>query len=100
MMMARCERNVNEVSGHRFWAAAALVVAIATIVFAIDVALSRIPKGFSVVACVVLAVAAAAFGLTRRGAARIIALAVAVLLLATSITLVFVEHDPSDDVLF
>src|SRR6201987_5867195 len=98
-MIRRCERNVNVMGGHRFWAAAALVVAIATIVFAIDVALSRIPKGFSVVACVVLAGAAAAYGLMRRGAPRVIALAVAVLLLATSITLVFVEHDPSDDVL-
>ena len=77
----------------------ALVVTVATIVFAIDVALSRVPKDFSVVACVVLAVVAAGYGLMRRGVARIIALAVAVLLLATSITLVFVEHDPSDDVL-
>jgi len=94
-MIRCCERNVNVMSGDRFWAAAALVVAIATIVFAIDVALSRIPKGL----CVVVAVAAAAYGLMRRGAARIIALVVAVLLLATSITLVFVEHDPSDDVL-
>ena len=98
-MIRHCERNVSVMGGHRFWAAGALVLAIATVVFAIDVALSRIPKGFSVVACVVLAVAAAAYGLMRRGAARIIGLVVAVLLLATSIALVFVEHDPSDDVL-
>ncbi len=98
-MIRHCERNVSVMGGHRFWAAGALVVAIATVVFAIDVALSRIPKGFSVVACVVLAVAAAAYGLMRRGAARIIGLVVAVLLLTTSIALVFVEHDPSDDVL-
>ena len=90
---------MNQPSGRRIWAAAALIVAVATSAFAIDVALSRIPKGFSVVVCVVLAVAAAAYGLMRRGPARIIALAVAVLLLATSITLVFVEHDPTDDVL-
>jgi hypothetical protein len=98
-MIRRCERNVNVRGGHRFWATVALVIAIATTVFAIDVALSRIPKGFSVVACVVLAGAAAAYGLMRRGAARIVALAVAVLLLVTSITLVFVEHYQSDDVL-
>jgi hypothetical protein len=72
-------------SGHRFWAAAGLLIAIATLVFAIDVTLSRIPKGFSVVACVVLAVVVAAYGLIRRGAVRIIALAAAVLLLVTSI---------------
>src|SRR5207302_3167669 len=98
-MIRRCERDVNQLSGHRLWAAGALVVAIATVLFAIDVALSRIPKGFTVVACVVLAVVAAAYGLVRRGPPRIVALAVAVLLLAGSITLVFVEHDPSDDVL-
>jgi diacylglycerol kinase family enzyme len=98
-MIRRCERNVNPLRGHRVWAAAALVVAVATIIFGIDVALSRIPKGFSVVVCVVVAAAVAGYGLMRRGAARIIALAVAVLLLAISITLVFVEHDPTDDVL-
>lgn len=85
--------------GHRLWAACALVVAFATLVFAIDVALQRIPKGFSVVACVVLAVAAAAYGLTRRGVGRIAGLVVAVLLLAAAVTLVFIEHDPTDDVL-
>jgi diacylglycerol kinase family enzyme len=52
-----------------------------------------------VVACVVLAVVVAGYGLMRRGAVRVVALAVSVLLLAASITLVFVEHDPSDDVL-
>jgi diacylglycerol kinase family enzyme len=86
-------------SGHRLWAAGALVVALATALFAIDVALSRIPKGFTVAACVVAAVAVAAYGLVRRGPARIVALATAVLLLAGSVTLVFVEHDPRDDVL-
>jgi diacylglycerol kinase family enzyme len=89
----------QQMKGHRLWAAGALVVVIATVLFAIDVALSRIPKGFSVVACVVLAVAAAAYGLVRRGGARIVGLAVAVLLLVGAITLVFVEHDPTDDVL-
>jgi hypothetical protein len=76
-MIGGCERNVNQM-GHRVWASFALVVAVATLVFAIDVALSRIPKGFSVVACVVLGVAAAAYGLMRRGPARVIALVVAV----------------------
>src|SRR5690348_11487190 len=83
----------------RIWATTALVIALATIVFAIDVALQRIPNGFSVVVCTALAVAAAGYGLMRRGVARIVALVASVVLLATSITLVFVEHDPSDDVL-
>src|SRR5436305_9232199 len=89
----------EEMKGRRLWAASALLVVIATILFAVDVALSRIPKGLSVVACVILAVAAAAYGLVRRGATRILGLALALLLLATAITLVFVEHDPTDDVL-
>jgi hypothetical protein len=37
-------------SAHRLWAGGALLIAIATFIFAIDVLLSRIPKGFSVVA--------------------------------------------------
>jgi diacylglycerol kinase family enzyme len=83
----------------RFWAAGALLLAFATFVFAIDVTVSRIPKGFTVVACVILAVAAAVYGLVRRGPARAVALALAVVLLACSVALVFLEHDPSDDVL-
>src|SRR5690242_5602453 len=86
-------------SGQRMWAAGALVVAIATVIFAIDVTLQRIPKGLSVVVCVVLGVAAAAYGLVRRGVGRVVGLVVALLLLAAAVTLVFVEHDPTDDVL-
>jgi len=67
-------------------------------VFAIDIALSRIPKGLSVVACAVLVVAAAVYGLMRRGGARLIALAGAGLLMVTSIALVSVGHDPRDAV--
>jgi diacylglycerol kinase family enzyme len=89
----------HQLRGHRLWAAAALVVVVATALFAVDVALQRIPKGFTVVACVILAVVAAAYGLVHRGGVRVVALALAVLLLAAAVTLVFVEHDPRDDVL-
>jgi diacylglycerol kinase family enzyme len=91
--------SIRHTVGHRLWAAVALVVAFATFVFAIDVALQRIPKGFSVVVCVVLGVAAAAYGLTRRGVGRIAGLVVAGLLLVAAVALVFLEHDPTDDVL-
>jgi hypothetical protein len=91
--------GVQPVRGHRLWAAGALVLVIATALFAIDVALQRIPKGFTVVACVILALAAAGYGLRRGGVVRIVGLVVAVLLLAWSIALVFLEHDPKDDVL-
>src|SRR5579862_3368775 len=87
------------IRGRRLWAAAALLVALATVAFAVDVALSRIPKGLIVVACVLLAIALAAYGLIRRGPARILALTAAALLLAASIVLVFIEHDPTRDVL-
>jgi hypothetical protein len=87
------------VRGRRLWAGAALVVAIATFLFAIDVTLQRIPRGFTVVVRVIVAVAAAGFGLVRRGLVRTVALVLAVLLLAAAVTLVFVEHDPTDDVL-
>jgi diacylglycerol kinase family enzyme len=84
---------------HRWWAAGALLVALLTVLFAVDVALQRVPKGLSVVACVAAGVLAGALGLVRRGALRIVALAIAVLLLAAAIALVFVEHDPGQDVL-
>ncbi|MBV9002043.1 MAG: diacylglycerol kinase [Solirubrobacterales bacterium] len=89
----------HESSGHRLWAAGTLVLAIATALFAVDVVFQRIPRGLTVVACVVLAVAVAGYGVVRRGAVRITALAVAALLLAVAITLVFVEGDPKADVL-
>ena len=85
--------------GHRIWAAGALLVAILTILFALDTALSRVPHGLWVVACVVVAAGTAAYGLVRRGLVRIIGLSLAGLLLITAITLVFVEHEPTDDVL-
>jgi diacylglycerol kinase family enzyme len=99
MIIGLVSETGDRSSGRRLWAFAALVVVIATALFAVDVALQRIPKGFSVVACVILAVVAAAYGLMHRGAVRVLCLAVAVLLLAASVTLVFVEHDPTDDVL-
>lgn len=86
-------------SARRLWAAAALVVGIATLAFAVDVALSRIPRGLAVVACVIAAVAAVVFGLVRRGRARLLALLVAVLLLAASIAMVFIEGNAARDVL-
>src|SRR5436305_14688898 len=85
--------------GRRVWAVVALLLAFATFAFAIYVAASRIPHGFSVVGSVILAVLAAGFGLVRRGLTRVAALVLAGLLLAGSIGLVFAEHDPKDDVL-
>jgi diacylglycerol kinase family enzyme len=91
--------TTKRMSAHRLWAGGALLIAIATVIFAVDVLLSRVPKGFAVVACVALAVVAAGFGLVRRGVPRIVALVVAALLLAGAISLVFLEHDPTQDVL-
>lgn len=88
----------TQTRAQRLWAAGALLIVIATALFAIDVAFQRIPKGFTVVACVVLAVAAAGYGLIHGGTVRIAGLAVAALLLVGAVTLVFVEHDPKDDV--
>lgn len=98
-MIAAVSGTGRHTRGHRLWAFAALLVVIATVLFAVDVTLQRIPKGLVVVACVVVAVLVAAWGLLRGGAARVLAVVAAVLLLAGAVVLVFVEHDPTDDVL-
>jgi diacylglycerol kinase family enzyme len=75
----------------RLWAAAALFLAPVAGVLAIVVFVEHFPNGLSVLACVVLAVCAAWFGIQRRGRSRTMGLAAAALLLAGALALVIVE---------
>ena len=73
----------------RIAAVVALVFGVATVLLAVTVAIVRFPSGLGVLACVVVAVVAAWFGVVRRGTPRILGLAVAVLALLGVVALLF-----------
>jgi hypothetical protein len=60
----------QQMGGHRLWPAAAPLVPIATALVTVDVSLHSLPKGFTVVVCVILAVGATADGLVHRSLVR------------------------------
>ena len=74
----------------RLLALVALVVGAATVVLAVVVAVSEFPRGLAVLACVVLAAAAAWYGVLRRGVARVAGLTVAGVALAGAVVLIVV----------
>ena len=69
------------------WSAAALLLALLAVVTAV----AKFPDGLSVLACLVLAVAAASYGVLRRGAARTIGIAVALLSVGGALALVLIQ---------
>ena len=75
-------------SRRRLAAIAAIVLAAATVVLAIVIAIEDFPQGVWVVLCLFVAAAAAWFGLVRRGPARLASLVVAALALAGGIVLI------------
>src|SRR6478672_10605923 len=81
-------RTEDVMSRRRLAAIAAIVLAAATVVLAIVVAIEDFPQGVWVVLCLLVAAAAAWFGLVRRGAARLASLVVAALALAGGIVLI------------
>ena len=74
-------------AGRRVWSAAALLLAL----LAVATAVAKFPDGLSVLACLVLAVAAASYGVLRRGAARTIGIAVALLSVGGALALVIIQ---------
>jgi diacylglycerol kinase family enzyme len=85
--------------GRRLWSAAALLLGLAAVVLAVAVAVSAFPKGLTVLACLLVALWVGWWGVRRRGAARMIGLVAAGLLVAGAIVLVFVEHRVLEDLL-
>jgi diacylglycerol kinase family enzyme len=83
----------------RAWSAAALALIIAAIALAIAVAIAHFPAGLTVLACTVLALCAAWYGIRRRGPPRIIGLGAATLLACGAVVLVIVEGHALDDLL-
>ena len=84
--------------GRRLWALGALLLALAAFALAVAIAISRFPRGLSVLACIVVALAAAWYGVRRHGVARRVGLAVAALLFAGAVALVVVEGKVVADV--
>ena len=83
----------------RLAATVALVVGAATIVLAVAVAVGEFPRGLGLLACVVVAGAAAWYGMLRRGAARVAGLTVAALALAGAAALLVAGGSPFVDLL-
>ena len=71
----------------RLAALVALVVGAATVALAVAVAVSEFPRGLGLLGCVLVAGAAAWYGVLRRGVARVAGLTVAALALAGAVAL-------------
>jgi diacylglycerol kinase family enzyme len=83
----------------RLWSAAALALALITVALAVFVAVTRLPRGLVVLACVLLAGCAAWYGIRRRGGARTVGVAAAAALLAAVVVLAFVWNHVLEDLL-
>lgn len=75
----------------RFAATVSLVLFAASVVLAVVLAVQGFPRGVSVLACVVAAVAVAWWALVRHGFARVLGAVVAVVLLVGAVVLVVLE---------
>src|SRR4051794_38840804 len=87
-----CERH--RMTARRGAAIVALLFGAATVVVAVAEAVANFPNGIVVLACLGLGVAAAWYGIRRRGAARTAGLGAGALLLLGSIVLVLVQRSP------
>ena len=83
----------------RLAAIASLVLLAAAFVLAVVVGIQGFPHGLSVLACLVVAAFAAWWALVHRGAARLVAAAVAGVLLAGAVVLVVLEGRVLEDLL-
>src|SRR5437763_3180416 len=83
----------------RLWALGALAAALAALVLGVVAAVEHFPSGLTVLACLVAAGLAAAYGVRRRGVLRAVGLAAAALLVAGAITLVIVQASLLEDLL-
>jgi diacylglycerol kinase family enzyme len=81
----------------RLWSAAALVLVLLTLVLAIGVAVTHLPKGLVVLACTVLSGCAGWYAIRRRGWERTAGLAAAAILLAGVIVLAVVWGHALED---
>jgi diacylglycerol kinase family enzyme len=88
-----------EIVRRRIAAVVALVVGAATLVFGVVNAVNEFPRGLIFLACVVIAVAAACYGVLRRGIARLAGLYVAGLALVGALLVIVLGGDFGRDLL-
>jgi diacylglycerol kinase family enzyme len=86
-------------TARRLWALGAVGLFACAVVLAIAVAVSRFPRGLSVLVVIALALAAAWYGVRRRGTARWIGIAASAVLLIGAVVIVIVEGEVLADVL-
>jgi diacylglycerol kinase family enzyme len=75
----------------RLAAVLSVVLLVSSVVLAVVVGVKGFPRGLSVLACVLVAVAAAWWALVRRGAARVVGAVLAAALLVAAVVLVVLE---------
>jgi len=85
--------SAEQGDSHRLAAVAALVSAAVLAVLSIDIVVSQFPRGLIVLASVVIAVAAAWYGLTRTGRARLLASGIAILAVAAIVVILIADGD-------
>lgn len=84
----------------RFAAAASLVLGVATVLYAVALAVRAFPNGLSVLACLIVALFAATAGALRhRGVTQFLAIAIAALALLGAIVLILVQGHVYEDLL-
>ena len=86
--MDKSELSAADPGRRRLAAIVALVVGTATVVLAVVLAVTEFPRGLGLLACVVIAGAAAWFGALRRGTERVVGLAIAGLALVVAVVVV------------
>jgi Diacylglycerol kinase catalytic domain len=84
---------VSAVAARRLEAMLALILGVASVVLAVISAFAHFPRGLIVLACLVIALAAAWHGVLRRGPMRVIGLAIAIVALAAAVILLL-GRDP------
>ncbi len=77
----------------RFAAIAALVLAPAVLILSLAIVVAQFPRGLIVLGCVVVAIGAALFGLTRKGFPRLLALGVALVAVIAQAVLLVTDGD-------
>jgi diacylglycerol kinase family enzyme len=78
---------------HRLAALTALASAAVLAILAVDIVISQFPRGLIVLACLAIAVAAAWYGLTRTGGARLLGFAIAILAAAATGAILIADGD-------
>jgi diacylglycerol kinase family enzyme len=77
----------------RLAALGALAAAAVLVVLSIDIVLAQFPRGLIVLACLVIALAAAWYGLTRTGGPRLLGSGIAILAVAITVAVLIADGD-------